>query len=127
MTPKETVQSVYDAFTRGDIQHIVGLVEPDAVWRQSKLLPWGGDYRGPAGASEFFEKLNQAAQTTGFNASETVEVGSDVFSFGSYACTMRATGKPASMDWMFRWRVRNGRITLFDSYVDSAAITAALV
>jgi ketosteroid isomerase-like protein len=30
------------------------------------------------------------------------------------------------MDWMFRWRVEDGRIALFDSYVDSAVITAAM-
>ena len=42
MTPKQTIESVYDAFNRGDIPHIVGLVAPDAVWRQSKMVPWGG-------------------------------------------------------------------------------------
>lgn len=126
MTPLETIQSVYDAFTRGDIAHIVGLVAPDAVWRQSKLVPWGGDYRGPTGAAEFFDKLNAAAETTGFEVRENVAVGSDVFSFGRHAATLRSNGQPAATEWMFRWRVENGRITLFDSYIDSAAVTAAL-
>jgi len=126
MTPKQTIESVYDAFTRGDIAHIVGLVAPDAVWRQSKMLPWGGDYTGPSGAGEFFTKLNAAAETTGFISRENVEVGPEVYSFGTYQCVIRATAKPATMDWMFRWRVEDGRITLFDSYVDSAVITAAM-
>jgi ketosteroid isomerase-like protein len=126
MTPKQTVESVYDAFTRGDIPHIVGLVAPSAVWRQSKMLPWGGDYSGPSGAAEFFTRLDTAAETTGFVARESVEAGPEVYSFGTYQCRIRSTGKPAAMDWMFRWRVEDGRITLFDSYVDSAVITAAM-
>ena len=126
MTPKQTIESVYDAFTRGDIPHIVGLVAPNAVWRQSKEVPWGGQYSGPNGAAEFFTKLDAAAQTTGFSARESVENGNEVYSFGTYSCTMKSSGKPATMDWMFRWRVENGQITLFDSYVDSAVITNAM-
>jgi ketosteroid isomerase-like protein len=126
MTPRQTIESVYAAFNRGDIPYIVGLVAPDAVWRQSKMLPWGGDYRGPSGAAEFFTRLNSAAETTGFSPRESVESGQEVYSFGTYDCKMRSTGKPASMEWMFRWRVEDGKITVYDAYVDSAVITAAM-
>lgn len=126
MTPTEIVDSVYDAFTRGDITHIVGLVAPAAVWRQSSMLPWGGTYSGPSGAAEFFSKLNAAAETTGFAPRENVAVGQEVFSFGTSTGTVRSTGKSATMDWMFRWRVDGGKITLFDSYVDSAVVIAAM-
>ena len=126
MTPKETVESVYEAFSRGDIPHIVGLVAPNAVWRQSKMVPWGGDYQGPSGATEFFTKLGAAAETTGFAPRESVEHGNEVYSFGNYSCTIRSTGKPATMEWMFRWRVENGQITLYDAYVDSGVIMAAM-
>jgi uncharacterized protein len=126
MTPKQTIESVYEAFGRGDIPHIVGLVAPDAIWRQFKTVPWGGNYTGPSGAAEFFTKLNAAAETVGFAARENVEAGNEVFSFGTYQCTIRSTGKSATMEWMFRWRVEGGRITLFDSYIDSGAIIAAM-
>jgi ketosteroid isomerase-like protein len=126
MTPKETIESVYDAFKSGDIPHIVGLVAPNATWRQSKMVPWGGDYTGPSGAAEFFSKLDATAETTGFTSRENIEAGNEVHSFGTYQCTLRSTGKSATMDWMFRWRVEDGKITLFESYIDSAVITAAM-
>ena len=126
MTPKQTIESVYDSFNQGDIPTIVGLVAPNAVWRQSKQVPWGGSYTGPDGAAEFFSRLNATAETTGFVARESVEAGNDVFSFGTYRCTVCKSGKPVEMEWMFRWRVEGGKITLFDSYVDSAAVTAAM-
>lgn len=126
LTPLQTIDSVYAAFTRGDIPHILGLVAPDASWRQSKYVPWGGDYTGTSGAAEFFTRLNEHSQTTGFVVNESFELGNQVFSFGRHECVMRATGKLAVVPFMFRWRVENGQIVSYDSYVDSgAAFTAA--
>lgn len=126
MTPKQTVESIYDAFTRADVPHILGLVAPHARWHQSAFIPWGGTYSGPAGAADFFTKLNQFSETTGFEVRENIEVGSEVFSFGTHRCIIRATGKPASVDFMFRWRIEHGSVVSYESYVDSAAVTAAM-
>lgn len=126
MTPLQTIESVYDAFSRGDVSHIIGLVAPDAPWRQSTFMPWGGNYSGPEGATEFFKKLDAGCQTTGLVVSENVVVGNEVFSFGRHDCVLRATGKPAAVNFMFRWRVDNGRIVSYDSYVDSGAVVTAL-
>ena len=63
VTPMQLVDSVYAAFARGDITYIVSLVAPGAPWRQSRFMPWGGDFQGPSGAVEFFQKLDAAACT----------------------------------------------------------------
>ena len=125
-TATDVVAMIYDAFQRGDISHIVGLVAPNAVWRQGKTLPWGGDYSGPEGAAEFFQKLDATMETVGFEARENVDHGDQVFSFGVYRGRSRATGRTASAEWMFRWKVRDGRIVSYESYTDSAALTATL-
>jgi ketosteroid isomerase-like protein len=125
-TATDVIASVYDAFRRGDIPHILTLVAPDAPWQQPKTLPWGGDYRGPEGAAEFFRKLDATMETVNFEARENVEHGDEVFSFGVYAGRSRATGRSASADWMFRWKVRDGKIVSWTSYLDTAALNAAL-
>jgi ketosteroid isomerase-like protein len=125
-TATDVIASVFEAFHRGDIPHIVGLVAPNAVWRQSNTLPWGGDYRGPEGAAEFFRKLDATLETVAFEARENVEHGDQVFSFGMYTGRGRATARTASAEWMFRWQVRDGRIVSYGSYIDTAALTAAL-
>lgn len=124
MTPTQVVDSIYEAFKRGDVNHIVSLVSPDAEWRQSASLPWGGDFRGPQGAAEFFSRLNATMETTGFEVRENVEKGLDVFSFGRYEGRSRKTGIAAGADWMFRWRVENGKIVSYNSYIDTAALLA---
>jgi ketosteroid isomerase-like protein len=126
MTPTQTVQSVYDAFNRGDVAHIVSLVAPNAVWRQSKEVPWGGDYRGPQGASEFFTKLANSVETLTFVPQENIAVGNEVFSFGTYSAKGVRSGKVGTSDWMFRWKVENGKIVSYESYLDSAALAAAV-
>ena len=77
MTPKETIEAIYAAFGRADIPFILSQVAPDAVWRQPGV-PWGGDYCGPAGAGEFFSKLNAVVNTTGFEVEEDLDVGNNV-------------------------------------------------
>ena len=126
VTPTRVIESVYDAFNRGDISYILNQISPEAVWRQSETLPWGGEYRGREGVAEFFANLASQMDTISFGAKENVELGSEVFSFGYYEGRSTQTGKSARADWMFRWRVRDGKIVLFDSYIDTAALLAAL-
>ena len=125
-TATNVVASVYDAFQRGDIAHILSLVAPNATWWQTRSLPWGGDYSGPEGAAEFFRKLDATMETVQFEPRENVEHGDEVFSFGVYTGRSKATGRTASAEWMFRWRVRDGKIVSWQSYIDSAALNAAL-
>ena len=125
-TASGLISSVYDAFRRGDIPAILNQVAPGAIWRQSPTLPWGGDYRGPEGAAEFFRKLDATMETVAFDVKENVAVGSDVFSFGIYSGKSRQTGRTGTAEWMFRWRVEGGRIVSYESYTDSAALLAAI-
>lgn len=125
-TATDLIASVYQAFNRGDIPHILDLVAPNATWRQPKSLPWGGDYRGPAGAAEFFHKLDSTMETIAFEPRESIEHEGEVFSFGVYAARSRATGRAATAEWMFRWRVENGKIVSWQSYIDTAVLNATL-
>ena len=126
MTPKELIESVFAAFQRGDIPYIVKLSAPDAVWKQSALLPWGGEYRGPEGAGQFFALLDRAMETTAFDVHEVIQVGAEVFAFGYYEAKGRSTGKKGGSRWAFRWRVEGGQIAAYEAYLDTAALLAAL-
>jgi ketosteroid isomerase-like protein len=125
-TPAQVIESVYAAFNRGDIGHIVNLVAPNATWRQPGSLPWGGDYTGPQGAAEFFSKLAATMRTVAFEPKESISTGNEVFSFGDYEAVSLKSGKSARARWAFRWRVEGGKIVAYDSYMDTAAILAAL-
>src|SRR3954447_13140836 len=60
------ISSVHDAFRRVGIPAILNQVAPDAQWQESQTLPWGGIYRGPKGAAEFFRKLDVTMEKVAF-------------------------------------------------------------
>lgn len=127
MTPVQTVELIFQAFRRGDIPSILGLVAAGAYWRQEKTVPWGGIYTGPEGVGEFFTKLDAAVETVGFDVRENIGCGDEVFSFGSYTLKGRTSGKvSAPAEWMFRWKISDGKVVFWQSYFDSAALVAAL-
>lgn len=125
-TPLQVIQSVYDNFRHGDISAIVALVAEGAPWSQSPSLPWGGHYVGPLGALEFFQKLNAHMEPVSFEDHENIEVGDEIFTFGVYTGKSRKTGRTGAANLMFRWRVADGKIVSWNSYIDSAALLAAL-
>ena len=55
--PIHIVRALYEGFRRRDMPAIFGLLSPDVEIRQSDKLPWGGCYRGHAGARRFFGQL----------------------------------------------------------------------
>jgi ketosteroid isomerase-like protein len=124
-TPTQVITSVYEALQRGDVESILRQIQQGAVWRQSKTLPWGGDYEGPEGAAQFFNKLNESMETVSFEARENIEHGDEVFSFGTYTARARKTGRTVTAEWMFRWRVQDDKIVSWNSYIDSAALLTA--
>jgi ketosteroid isomerase-like protein len=120
------IGAIYDAFRRGDIGSIVNQVAPQATWRQSGTLPWGGDYTGPEGAAEFFRKLDANMETVSFTPRENIAHGDEVLSFGTYEGRSRKTGRTGSAEWMFRWGVQGGKVVAYQSYIDTAALLAAI-
>ena len=125
MSPKQTIETIFAAFNRGDVATILSHVAPAASWKQSPLVPWGGDYVGPEGAGKFFSKLNDTAETLCFSADENYEIGPHVFSCGVWEGKSRKTGKTVKTSWVFRWRVENGKVTAYEGFQDTAAIVAA--
>ena len=57
------VQSVYDAFGRGDVETVFGPVHPGVEIYQSSRLPWGGSYSGYEGFGEFLAKLTGSIES----------------------------------------------------------------
>ena len=64
-------------------------------------------------------------ETISFEPRES-ERGDEVYSFGTYAGKSRKTGRTGTAEWMFRWRIQNGKIVSWESYIDTAALLAAL-
>jgi uncharacterized protein len=61
MNPSETVQSMYAAFSRGDVPAILAHVADDVEWEYGSTtpeVPWLKPRKGRSGAAEFFAGLD---------------------------------------------------------------------
>ena len=89
-------------------------------------IPAAGNYTGPSGAAEFFQKLHASEEEVlRFEPREYFTNGDDVVAYGFEECRMRATGATASTNWTMLFRVRGGKIARFETFYDTSACARA--
>jgi ketosteroid isomerase-like protein len=125
-----TIKEMYDAFGRGDVETILGLVTDDVDWATDAArpsAPWYGPKQGKAGVRTFFEGIGQTGPVTEFTPlSFTSNDDGDVMTFVRYAFTVTATGKDVAMNLHHYWRFRDGKVCFVRSSEDTAQVDAAL-
>jgi uncharacterized protein len=90
-----TVQDIYAAFGRGDIQAILDHLSADIAWEYDKenlAIPWLVPRRGRAEVPKFFEALG-AVEFQKFQPKVLLESGNVVVALNDVAFTVKATGK----------------------------------
>ncbi len=125
--PIRVVQDLYSAFKAHDLDRLREIMHPDIEWNQMPGFPGGGRWKGP---EQVFENVFQPFQDnwTRFR-SQIDELRSDrdtVFAIGRYTGTFNATGRSIDAGLVHVYRVRDGRVTRFDQYTDTAAIAEAV-
>ena len=93
---KRTVQSIFEAFGRGDVPGVLSHLSEDVTWKAPgpEVIPYFGDRRGHDGATEFIRRV-------------------------------KATGKSFDNDWALVFTVEGGKVTGFQCYENTAAIAEA--
>jgi ketosteroid isomerase-like protein len=118
-----TVQTLYEAFGRGDVEAILELLSDDVDWAscpESAVAPWHGVHRGKGEVPNFFKSLGEGVDVTGFEPLAFTANQTDVMVVTRFAATARATGKSAEMDIHHWWRFRDGKICLYRGTEDTA-------
>ena len=123
--PIAIVRNAYDAYARGDVSAVFALLHPDFSIEQTPQLPWGGEYRGLAGAREFFARLASHTDARP-EPSQYIPAGDDVAVIGRLRGRARATGAAIDLAIVHVWRVEEGRIYRLRAYIDTPAMLLAL-
>ena len=119
----KTVQSVYEAFGRGDVGFILDQLTDDVDWAScpdSDIAPWHGIHRGKAEVPNFFKALAENLADHRVHPPVVRLQRTDVLVVTRFAATAPATGKSAAMDIHHWWRFRDGRIYLYRGTEDTA-------
>jgi ketosteroid isomerase-like protein len=129
-TNTEIVQACFAAFQRGDVPAILNFCDDNVEWIEagdSKSIPFAGRGKGKRSAAEFFRIIGETSETLKFEPQEYVANGDRVVALGVQDLRAKSTGKIARVDWAIDFTVRNGKVTRWQAYYDTAATQAAFV
>ena len=98
-------------------------MDPEIVWYEAENFPYSdrNPYVGPAAVAEgVFQRL--ATEWDGFQAipDEFLDAGDTIVVTGRYRATCKATGIALDAQFAHLWRLRDGKVTGFQQYTDTA-------
>ena len=126
-TNSETIRNIYNAFAKGDVPGVLGLLAPDIRWTEAEGFPYGGTYVGPdAVLANVFARLG--SEWDGFKAvpHTFVAEGDSVVALGDYGGDYKATGRRFSAPFAHAWVLRDGKAVSFHQYTDTALAQSAM-
>jgi ketosteroid isomerase-like protein len=123
------IQSVYDAFAKGDIQFILDRLTHDVEWSMAgpSIIPYTGMRKGPSQVKGFFEALGGTQTNMKLTIESMISQGDRVFGLGHFAATVIATGKSYDSALGHFWTIRDGMISRFVDVVETASVADAHV
>ena len=121
------VQQTYDHFQGGDIPAVLDLLSEDVQWVTAEVegAPLGGTWRGREQVGQFFQSLSDIQEVRQFEPSEFVAQDDRVVALGHYAWHVKTTGRNWESDFAHVFTVRDGKVTRFQEYTDTAALADA--
>ena len=130
MSQLPLLEDLYAKFAAGDVPAVLAAFDADIAWCEAEGSPYqpsGEPWHGPQAVLEnLFVRLG--GEWDGFTVTPLRfhDAGDCVAVEARYTGTFRATGKPLDAQVCHVWTVRNGKITRFQQYVDTAQLRAVM-
>jgi ketosteroid isomerase-like protein len=122
-TPAEVVQELFTALGSPDRQDVLTVLADDVEWWVAgpPEIPYAGTFRGHAEVAQFFAAFDGAIDYESWEAHQFITEGETVVVIGEERWRAKSTGKAADNPWVLVLTVREGKITQFRAYEDTAA------
>jgi ketosteroid isomerase-like protein len=95
----DVLRGLYEAFGRGDIEAVLASCDPQIEWREAESNPYEPETVSPG---EFYD------------------AGEAVIVEGRYSGGYKATGKSMDAQFCHVFKLREGKVTSFQQYMDTA-------
>lgn len=118
MSNVDTAQAAYDAFSRGDMETLSGMLAEDGTWLTSDELPLGGETHGRDAILENFAQIPNYWSSFSVEPEEFIDAGEWVVIRG----TQRAGNDAGDFESPFAHLMKfaDGKIVRGEFYADSA-------
>jgi ketosteroid isomerase-like protein len=118
----KTIQSVYEAFGRGDVAAILDVVADDVDWgseSSSTEVPWWGVRNGKDAVADFFAQLASTSEVLEFTPLAMVGGGDDVLTVVRYRASATKSGKSVDMEIHHHFHFTDGKISHYRGSEDT--------
>ena len=115
---RELIRTAYEAFARGDIPVILGMLDSTVEWTDAEGFPTAGTYVGPDAVKGMFAHVGSDWDRFAAVPSAYVADGDHVVVLGEYRVTHKATGKSATVPFAHVWRIKDEKIIRFRQFTD---------
>lgn len=124
-----TINSLYESFSRGDLQSVRDKMSPDIEWYEAESFPYEdcNPYLGPDAILDgVYARLTGEWDDFSEEVRSVLDAGDSVVTIGYYSGTYKPTGKAVWAQFVHVWTLRDGIITKFDQYTDTAQFRDAI-
>jgi ketosteroid isomerase-like protein len=102
-------------------------MDPQVEWNEAENFPYADNnpYIGPDAVVEgVFARLG--AEWDGWNINEYLDAGDTAVVTGRYRAAHKQTGNAINAQFVHVWKIRGGKVTSFQQYVDTAQVQQAM-
>lgn len=124
----QIIQRCYGYFLEGNIPALLNEVTDDITWTVPgpvNVMPWAGLRTGKAGVGEFFKIVKDSTEFTKFEPREYIAQGDRVVTLGFFEGRSKKTGRMSKSNFAMAFTLRNGKVSSFEEYSDTAAAVEA--
>jgi len=123
----EIVEEMYAAFNEGDLETVVGMMDPDIEWIEPEGSPYSGTYRGTDAVVEnVFQRVLEDIEDFEVATEQFIDGGDTIVVVGTARGTVMASGKSLNVPLAHVCDVADGRLTRFVDYTDTLRWQQAL-
>ena len=120
----DTVQTIYEAFGRGDVATILDQLTDDVDWASesfsAKAAAWHGIHKGKGEVPAFFQALAETTEVTEFTPLSIAANDDDVFVTIRFGMRSKLTGNTGEMELHHWWQFRDGKVARYRGTEDTA-------
>jgi len=128
----QTLTNMFAAFKNGDEQALLKYVAEDCDWQSpvtntsSDTIPWARPRHGRGEVAALFKEVFAKVKPIEVKPAEYIAQNDCVIVEGSTRGKANATGREFLINWVMICTLRNGKITRFRHYYDTADLSKAL-
>lgn len=123
------INSLYEAFARGDLQSVRNKMSPEIEWYEAESFPYedGNPYVGPDDILDgVYARLTGEWDNFSEEVRSVMDAGEKIVTTGYYSGSYKPTGKTVWAQFVHVWTLRDGLVSAFDQYTDTAQFRDAL-